>query len=307
MNGAILEPRKRGYLYYQVESRLGGTERKSRCLTPRFSVPDPAIFFYAFDMSDIQININSQIYLAQFQSEIGGHISDLRNILRTIEDKSFVSRSQQQSPDIVVHIQASGAQLQPTDAKQRAINNAFLAMIRSVVSFVDRIVAIKRADGQLIKNVPEGTPIGEEMFPFVEEHLDEFYREVAEDTKLSNPTKVGLLDGLPDWVREALHSMFAVRRALEHHSSKSKKDITLKLRQMKLTIGDQEIGKLPIHVVKGGELRMQIAEVNRLFESGTKIMLSELDIENLFFTLQNIVGTAILQTLAPAPPTPQEE
>lgn len=258
-------------------------------------------------MNDIQINIDSRVYLGQFQREVAGHISDLRNILRTIEDESFLSRSQQQGPNIVMHIQAPGAPMEKSDATQRAINNSFLAMIRSVVSFVDRIVAIKRADGKLITNVPEGTPIGEEMFPYVEEHLDEFYREVAEDTRLSNPTKVGLLNGLPVWVEESLRSMFAVRRALEHHSSRTKSEITLKLRQMKLTIGDQEIDKLPMHVTKGAELRMQIAEANKVFESGTKIMLSEMDIENLFFTLQNIVGTAILQTLAPVPPASEEE
>ncbi|MBK8464538.1 MAG: hypothetical protein IPL32_01790 [Chloracidobacterium sp.] len=248
-------------------------------------------------MREINANINSQIYLGQFQRDIGGHISDFRNVLRTIEDESFVGRSQQKGPEAIVHIQAPNASLRKDDATQRAIDNCFLAMMRSVVSFMDRIIATKRADGKPILNVPVGTVVGEELLPFIETHLEQFYREVAEDTSLTNPKKVSTLDGIPDWIGESLRSMFAVRRALEHHRGVSKQELTLALRRMRLTVGEREIGKLPMHVKGGEQLMMQVVEANTVFPSNSLIMLSELDIENLFFTLQSIIGPAILQTL----------
>lgn len=250
------------------------------------------------DTTNLQINVNPQVYLAHLIDSLGGHISDLRNTLRTIEDESFSSRAKQRGPNMIVHIQASEAALEKNDATQRAIDNCFLAMTRSLITFLDRIIAMKNAIAQPIRNIPADVA-NNSLASLVEEHLEKCYRKVAEDTSLTNPKKVEMLTGLPDWIRDLVWSMFAVRRALEHHSGVAKTDIHLSLRRTIFTIGDEELKNLPMELKEGGTLSIRIVEAEIHLPANTPIRLSDIDLEYLFFTLQSIVGPKILHTLAP--------
>jgi hypothetical protein len=252
---------------------------------------------------NINININPQIYLAHLVAAIGGHISDLRNALRTIEDDSFSSRARQQGPNMIVHIRAAEASLGKDDTTQRAINNCFLAMTRSLITFVDRVLALKKAASQAMPNIPADVA-NDSLGPFVEAHLEDCYRRISEDTGLTNPKKVGMLAGLPEWIRDSMLAMFAIRRALEHHAGVAKNDIRLGLRRTILSIGDEELKNLPMEVKGGGTLSIKIVEAETHLTANTSIRLSDIDIEYLFFTLQSIIGPAILQTLAPAEQAP---
>lgn len=250
------------------------------------------------DAINLQINVNPQVYLAQLVDALGGHISDLRNTLRTIEDESFSARAKQQGPNMIVHIQASEKALGKDDATQRAVDNCFLAMMRSLITFVDRVLAMKNAIAQPIRNIPAEVA-NNNLASFVEEHLENCYRKVAENTSLTNPKKVEMLTGLPDWIRDSVRAMFAVRRALEHHSGVAKADIRLSLRRTIFTIGDEELKNVPMEFKDGGTLSIRIVEAEIHLPANTPIRLSDIDLEYLFFTLQSMIGPKILHTLAP--------
>jgi hypothetical protein len=247
-------------------------------------------------MREINAEVNPQVYLGQMIRELGGHIGDFRNSLRTIEDNSFAERAKQQGPNTVVHIQASDALLMRDAATQRAIDNCFLAMVRSLLTFVDRVLGLKNATEKIITDLPVGTPV-QDLKPFVEDFLNRCYREIAENHSLSTSKKVSMLQGLPQWIQDSLLSIFAVRRALEHHGGIATKEIRLLIRKTVITIGENELTDLPMYVEKGTELRVEIKEAERFFEASKKIVLDEADIENLFLTLQNLIGPAIIQTI----------
>jgi hypothetical protein len=89
-------------------------------------------------------------------------------------------------------------------------------------------------------------------------------------------------------------SLFALRRALEHHSDISDADITVRYRRTRLTIGTNELTKTPTFVEGGSSLSIEIVEEPHHFKKGELIVLGELDLECLFFTLQTFVGPALI-------------
>jgi len=248
-------------------------------------------------MKQITANVNPQVFLGRMLREIGGHMGDFRNALRTIEDNSFIARAQEHGPNTTIHIETSDALLGKDASTQRAIDNCFLAMARSLVTLVDWTLGLKLASTKHISDLPVGTPVGE-LGPFVDKFLETCYSEIAQNVSLTNPKKIAMLDGLPAAVSSSMRSINTVRRVLEHHGGKSNKDIRLILHKTILSIGGQELTNLPMYVEKDTELRIQIIQEETLFAANNRICLSEQNIENMALTLQSIIGPAVVHTLS---------
>lgn len=172
----------------------------------------------------------------------------------------------------------------------------FLALVRALITFIDRIVAVKRSVGQSVQ-IPSNVSNLADLQTFLAHQLEETYTNVARDTKLSNPTKLGSLGIASDFVNNAALSYFSLRRCLEHHNGIPDKDIKLLYSKLTFFAGQEEITKVPFVAKEGANVTMKLDDSERVFHAGDKVQLTEYDIEQIFFTIQSVVGPQIRETV----------
>jgi hypothetical protein len=119
-----------------------------------------------------RITIHPDAYLGQFQQQLATHRSDLRGKLSGIEDGSLVEKGKSARPGAVVQIDFGPVAFSGDQAVTAACNRSFLDITRSLINYVDRIIAARRCVGTLL-TVPTGVKSQEEIKAFFQNFLEE--------------------------------------------------------------------------------------------------------------------------------------
>jgi len=250
-------------------------------------------------MPNLEFKINPDVYLAQMHQQTTASLGELRNTLRALDDGSFAQRASLPRPQSVVSFQINQQHDVDEEAIHQACASCFLGLVRALITFIDRIVAVQRLLGQTIQ-IPGTITSLDELQTFLDNQLEETYTNVARDTRLTNPAKLNSLGIASDFVKNAALSYFSLRRALEHHNGISDKDIHLLYSKLTILAGKKEITQLPYFAEEGAQISMKLDDSGRTFPMGDRVQLTEHDIEQIFFTIQSVIGPQIRQTVGPA-------
>ena len=248
-------------------------------------------------MQNLEFKINPDVYLAQLHQQTAASLAELRNTLRALDDGSFAQRATTPRPNGIVSFRLDNTQAIDQDAVHRACASCFLGLVRALITFIDRVVAVKRSIGQSVQ-IPSTVSNLADLQTFLAHQLEETYTNVARDTKLSNPAKLRSLGIATDFVNNAALSYFSLRRCLEHHNGIPDKDIKLLYSKLTFFAGQEEITKVPFVAKEGANVTMKLDDSERVLHAGDKVQLTEYDIEQIFFTIQFVVGPQIRETVA---------
>jgi hypothetical protein len=245
---------------------------------------------------ETRVTISPVRYLGQYQKALIDHMSELRNTLRSLEDGSFLERAQAASPGAVVQLQFEPSGRVEPDAVAAACNRCFLGFVRELVSFLDRMIALRRLKQEKTTLSQPITSL-EDLERFIDGRLNEIYQQVARDQRLSNPAKLAEFSRLPEMPKKAVESCLALRRCLEHHGGVPTEELRLHAVRPVILAGDQEITSLPFSAAAGVAISVRIDEVVSVFPAGVRVALSEVQLYHVIFTLQQQVGPMIIAAL----------
>ena len=237
----------------------------------------------------IRITIHPDVYQGRFQSELASHRSSLRATLSNIEDGSFFQKTKSARPDAVIQFDFGPLVASVDEAVTVACNRSFLDVMRSVITYLDWIIAVKRVKGTQM-SVPEGISTVEELQKYFEGYLEQKYQEVSRDTRLTNPKKVDELVSLGLYERGALLSYFQLRRCLEHHGAIASDDLAVPYSRFVISAAGEEIKSLPYHAPENTAIDGFFKRETLRFPKGSKVALTEADVESICLTLQLFIG-----------------
>lgn len=244
-----------------------------------------------------RITINPDGYIGQLQKALAGHMSDLRNTLRSIEDGSYAIRARVTRPNAVISFQLPPMGSHNTgDAAASACNGCFLDLVRELITYLDWMIAVQRLIQKKIV-APRAIHGMKEVQDFVGGQLKESYLCVARDASLTNPKKISEFSAIADLARKAALSYFAVRRCLEHRSGASSEELVLYTLKPLICVGGKEITTLPHAVDKGNAISVRMEEDTRTFVPGSIIRLTEADVEGVYFTIQHVIAPEVRRCL----------
>jgi hypothetical protein len=237
----------------------------------------------------VNVTIRPDVYLGQFQQRLATHRSNLRGILHGIEDGSFIEKTKSARPGAVIQIDLGRVPIPTYDAIAEACNRCFLDIMRALVTYLDRIIACRRAVGAQLRLPAEGRTT-EDFREFFEKFLEQKYQEVAKDTNLTNPKKVAALVNLGSYERDTVLSYFQLRRCLEHHGAVAAADITVHFSRLVISAAGEEIKSLPYRAPENTSIEARFERGVLAIPKGTKAALNETDIENICVTLQLLIA-----------------
>jgi hypothetical protein len=246
-------------------------------------------------MQNLEVKLNPDVYLANLNQQVANSLAGLRNTLRSIDDGTFVNRASEPRPQSVVHFRIDNVHADQ-DSVHKACASAFLDIVRALITFIDRIVAVRRCVGKSFQ-VPDTVTNLVELQAFMEKQLEDTYSTVARDTKLTNPAKFKSLGVPSPAIEKAVLSYFALRRTIEHHNGVPEQDTGLWYWKSTIFCGQEEITAVPFVAKEAAQVSIKIETVERVFPAGQKIDLTESDIEQIFFTIQSVVGPEIRKTV----------
>jgi hypothetical protein len=250
-----------------------------------------------------QVTINPGLYSNHLGVVTQGHLAALRHTLRAIEDGSFIERAvlPQLGSVMSIRFEHKPDQAGLAAAAVRACNECFLSLTRELITYLDKMIAVKKLLGELLP-VPDLGSV-EELRAHTARAIDEAYLRVARDTTLTNPKKVEQFPGLPTLARAPALSYFEVRRVLEHRGGIADKDVEFRTARMVLHAGDIEITQLPFAAPENTGISLSTREAVRVIPKGARIELTETELENVYFTIVMVIAPAVLQVVVP-PPAP---
>jgi len=246
---------------------------------------------------EYRATINPDVYIGQLHKSLTGHMVDLRNTLRSLEDGSFTERASAARQNAVVQLQLTP--LEGYDAGAAAVaacNRCFLDLVRAMIVYFDRMIAVKRCIRKKIK-LTKALRSSEDQRAFIETLLEQSYERVAHNSNLTNPTKVAEFPMLADLPRKAALSYFSIRRCLEHHAGVASKALSLYTIKLTILADDQEITTLPYHAAEGTQISYRMDEASKVFVRGSRITLTEADAEGVFFTIQHVIAPEVRRAL----------
>jgi hypothetical protein len=237
----------------------------------------------------MNVGLNLKKPLAGLQGDIGVHQARLRALLRSLEDGSFDDKARQPRPGAVLQFQFGPMLLPPEASAVSACNDCFLGFTRSLVEFIDRLLAMRKIAATTL-TIPAHVKSHADLDAYVGGLLEVAYQDVARNTGLSNPAKVGQFARLDAFEREATLSYFSVRRSLEHHAGIPQDDITVTYYRPYLQAGTAEITRLGEPLPPNTGIALTAEVPRHRFAKGVKIALSEGEIEHIGFTIQHVIG-----------------
>jgi hypothetical protein len=243
-------------------------------------------------VQNLEFKINPEVYLAQMLQQTAASLAELRNTLRALDDGSFAQRAATPRPDAIVSFRVDNPRAIDQDAVHRACSSCFLGLIRALITLMDRIVAVKRCIAQPI-TIPSAVSNIEDLQTFLANELEKTYTNVARDTRLTNPVKLRSLGIASDFINNVALSYFSLRRCLEHHNGIPDQDIHVLYSRLTFLAGDEEITKLPFVAKEGASVTLKLDDSERVFVAGEEIQLTEQDIEQIFFTIQSVIGPQV--------------
>lgn len=239
-----------------------------------------------------QIKVDLSFFKLAMNAAIDGHVADLKETLRAIEDGSYESRANAKRPDAVIHFTTSDRARSIEGAAQRSMRKCFKAIGTELVTFLDSMVGTRRL---LVNGIPSaGRPLyGEEQIrEYVQFAVDAEIAKVARDRSLTNPAKIDEL-GIPSAAAERLKEFIALRNCLEHHRGVPKAGLTIRLDALTLRLGDRVVESLPMEGREGEGLTVGIDQRTLTFPKGHPVQLSEADIEQTLFTVMMLADEVV--------------
>lgn len=247
------------------------------------------------DTPVISVKINPQQYLFVLTQKLGGHFSDLRVALRSLEDGSFAEKAAKSRPGSLLDIMFE--KLAPHDeAVKRLCNRCFINLVGELITFLDRMIALQSFVSKSVQ-LPSVTNI-DELKAIVTERLEEEYRMVSTDTKLSNPVKLAKFSGIDSFAQECALSYFAIRRAIEHHGGHNLNELTMKYMRLKLLAGEMEITYTGQHAPPNTGISLRADHVSRSIAARSDVILTEEELEHIVFTINNLIAPEIQRVVA---------
>ncbi len=244
------------------------------------------------ERTDISITINVPAYRDQFVAEVAAHVADLNNGVNTLEAGTFEQNARRRTNAQGFTIEYTGTDI-AAGGEQRQVETCFRAVIAAFITFLDRMIAVQHMWGQSI-------PIDQDLsldavVPYATAYINQKVLEVARNRNLTNPKKIDLFSGLPDWSNKAVKGYFLLRRCLEHHAGIPDADINLQWKGFRLFVGPKEIDRLPTYLPKGGSLSAGLLDGGKLLAAGTRATLSEQELRDIIFSLENVISLEVAQ------------
>jgi len=240
----------------------------------------------------LELKINLDTYLREFQQQLTTHLASLRATLRALEDGSFHEKAALQRSESVIHFQLGMDDSANLNMVGDACNRCFLDLTRALITYMDRMISIRRLKGTRV-TFPSNVQSNEDLQSFVLSQFESHYRSVASDRSLTNPRKVDALSELGPFEKQASLSYFELRRCLEHHGAVPSSDITIYFIRPVVLAGDVEITQLPYVAPENIAINLRIDRPSILFAAGQKVLLKEADVENISMTLQMLIGPEV--------------
>jgi hypothetical protein len=240
---------------------------------------------------DISVTIRLPDYRDQLMQQIGSHVADLTQALRSLEEGTFSEQAMKKGQSQVFHVTYSNLDIQ-RGAEQRHIEKCFRAVIASFITYLDQMIAMQRLS-------VEGIPIEKvleqhEALEYVQGQIQHAITVVATDRSLTNPKKIESFLGLRQWSKDAALSLFALRRCYEHHGGVAESDFTIRYGATRIFGGDQEIGSLPFMLHAGQGLSLRRIEKEIDVKAGKPVQLTEQEFRDIVFTIE-VLGLEILE------------
>jgi len=233
------------------------------------------------------IEINPAGCFNQLIRLIHGHVADLRNVLRAIDDGTFADRARMPAPNAVMQFQVMDAATSAADAARRATIACFKSMISEFISFLDRMIATRRLIDRSAVIVERPLNGEEEIKLYLQQVMQQTYLKVARDRALTNPAKLKELK-VSSKLSSIANSFFVLRRCVEHHGGVPDTDIRLEYKRVRLSIQGAEIPSLPQVVGAGETIEVTVVDERKTLPAGQTASLSENDIVHIALTIQLI-------------------
>lgn len=250
-------------------------------------------------MSDdvhLSLAYNRDHLLGRLIESIAGHMADLNQALRALEDGAFAERAGQSNPKKFVKIVYKGVDVVRT-ADQRQLYKCCKAIVADFMSFIDAIIAV--AD---VKTT--GVPItrdlrGEdEIKKYVEEYIAAEIQRVASDPKLKAPCKIDQC-GLSAESVVAANQFCVLRNCLEHRNGIPSVEMSVTLTSLQIVTTTGVVVDGPMILNKGDGLAARRDVEQKKFPRGQKIVLSEEDVRKIAFTVENLAREVLLSGAVP--------
>jgi len=127
--------------------------------------------------------------------------------------------------------------------------------------------------------------------------MEKEYREVASDTRLTNPKKLAAFRDIDKFANEAALAYFSVRRALEHRDGRADSDINFRYGRLKLLAGDTEIVRSGQAAAPGVGLSIGMDHASRIIPAMSEVSIGEDELEHVMFTIQALIAPEIHRVL----------
>jgi hypothetical protein len=257
--------------------------------------------------SDIQVTISPDKYLGELQTSITNEVADLRSILRRLEDSSYLEKALTPRHDALMQLGikpsiATADTNAVTQAAGSACNRCFHNLVRSLLTFIDRLIAIRRFVAEGMELPPGNQTVADVQF-LINERLDEMYQVVAHDRSLSNTRKIGEFALPAGLASKSLLSFVTLRNCLEHHGGIPSQEIKVTALKLVLSHGGEEITQLP-HEVEGGATVSLIADEHEWeFPAKVAVVLTEDQIEAVYMTIIYSIARALIHAINTIPNT----
>jgi hypothetical protein len=243
-----------------------------------------------------QVTISPDIFVGRLLQDIDQHFAVLRSTLSSLEDKSFVTRSEYYSSESLFHIHL-GTLMPDEEIKTTLFKRTFCAMIASLVDFMDNLIAVS----QLVENgilLTRNLSTEQDVINFLEDKLREQIQTVSPDKKLNKVEKLKSFPGISAFTKEAITGYFALRNSIEHHKSIADREIHFVTKSVKLIVEGTEITQLPYRVEKGEKIYGKMSNEMRVIEKGQAIAFTEQELTNLVLTLKHLIAKELQTTIA---------
>jgi hypothetical protein len=198
-------------------------------------------------------------------------------------------------PGSIVKFEIVESAVVPDRASQRVIEQCARSIVSEFVTFLDRMIAIRRAIEHGFR-VPQDLTGTDAILHFARSELERLYLTIAADRRLQNRQKVRELNVSSDAERIAI-SLLSLRGSIEHHGGTAMEELSIVPRVPTLLADNQPIESLPFTMEKGQQLGMKIVEQLVTVSAGQPIRLTEANIEHLAFIVR-LLAIEIAQRVA---------
>lgn len=171
---------------------------------------------------------------------------------------------------------------------QYTIDTTFLNIMRSMADFWDLLIgAAEIAAGPLVAK--RDIRAGEDFIDYINQEFSDRAVAVGRNKKLSAPAKIAKIGGLSESMTKAMINLIEARRILEHHKGMAEKDFDFGTLAHQVYVDGRRTDALPQLVRPGMKMTYEIAERWQPIARDTKLELTELDVDQVGFTLRHHV------------------